>query len=97
MASPAPVAGGPSAPKIVLHGKSDCWVEVRGAGGARLFYDLVRAGQTRTIDAPGPWFVFLGYAAGVEVSVGGRVVDVPDSRRDGAKARFGLNADGTVR
>jgi cytoskeleton protein RodZ len=97
-ASPAPTAASvPAGPHITLRGKADCWVEVRGAGGVRLFYDLVRAGQTHTINGPAPWFVFLGYADGVELSVDGHPVDVPASRHEGVKARFGLNADGTVR
>lgn len=90
----APVADGP---QIVLRGKKDCWVEVRAAGGARLFYGLVRPGETHTMPGPAPWFVYLGYADGIEVAVGGRVVDIPSSRREGVKARFSLAADGTPR
>ena len=89
-----PVAGGP---QIVLRGKQDCWVEVRAAGGARLFYGLVRPGETHTMPGPAPWFIYLGYADGVELSVAGHVVDVPASRREGARARFGVAADGTLR
>jgi cytoskeleton protein RodZ len=90
----APVADGP---QIVLRGKKDCWVEVRAAGGARLFYGLVRPGETHTMPGPAPWFVYLGYADGIEVTVGGHVVDIPSSRREGVKARFSLAADGTPR
>jgi cytoskeletal protein RodZ len=90
----APVVDGP---QIVLRGKKDCWVEVRAAGGARLFYGLVRPGETHTMPGPAPWFVYLGFADGIEVSVGGHVVDVPAARREGVKARFGVSADGTPR
>lgn len=87
----------PTTAQIVLRVRSDCWVEVRGAGGVRLYYGLLKAGQTQVIDGPAPWFVFLGYAYGVDLTVAGKQVEVPESRRDGVKARFGLNADGTVR
>jgi len=102
----APLAGQPppplvaavtDGPQIVLHGKKDCWVEVRAAGGARLFYGLVRPGETHTMPGPAPWFVFLGYADGIDVSVGGHLIEVPAARREGAKARFGVTADGTLR
>jgi cytoskeleton protein RodZ len=100
--APAPVVSSatgaaPAAAQIVLRVRSDCWVEVRGAGGVRLYYGLLKAGQTQVIDGPAPWFVFLGYAYGVDLTVAGKQVEVPESRRDGVKARFGLNADGTVR
>jgi cytoskeleton protein RodZ len=96
--SPPPlVASVSDGPQIVLRGKKDCWVEVRAAGGARLFYGLVRPGETHTMPGPAPWFVFLGYADGIDVSVGGHLVEVPAARREGAKARFGLAADGTLR
>ncbi len=96
--SPPPlVAAVASGPQIVLRGKQECWVEVRAAGGGRLFYGLVRSGETHTLPGPAPWFVFLGYADGVEVSVGGHVIDIPPARREGAKARFGLGADGALR
>ncbi len=94
---PPLVASVPDGPQIVLRGKKDCWVEVRAAGGARLFYGLVRPGETHTMPGPAPWFVFLGYADGIEVSVGGHLIEVPAARREGAKARFGLAADGTLR
>ena len=109
MASPPPAAGAATVspavatavtsagPRIVLSSKADCWVEVRGSAGVRLFYGLVHAGQSHTIEGPAPWFVFFGNADAIELSVDGRSVAVPASRRDGAKARFGLNADGTVR
>ena len=94
---PPLVASVPDGPQIVLRGKKDCWVEVRAAGGARLFSGLVRPGETHTMPGPAPWFVFLGYADGIEVSVGGHLIEVPAARREGAKARFGLAADGTLR
>ena len=95
-ALPVPSRAAAGGPPVVLRSSKDCWVEVRSATGARLFYDLVRAGQTRTVSGPAPWRVFLGNAAGIEVSVAGRVAEVPASRRDGTRARFGLSADGAV-
>lgn len=75
---------------------ADCWIEVYGPAGERLLFDLARAGESRAVSGPGPWRVFVGYADGVRMSVGGRGVAIPAGRRSGATARFVVAADGAA-
>jgi len=75
---------------------ADCWVEVYGPAGERLLFDLARAGESRAVSGPGPWRVFVGYADGVRMSVGGRGIAIPAGRRSGATARFVVAADGSA-
>jgi len=89
-------AGAVRADALVLHGVHECWAEVYAADGERLFYDLVRPGETRPVAGPGPWKVFLGNADGARVTVGERVVVVPPARRAAATARFVVARDGGV-
>ncbi len=105
-AAPAPVPAAPvrraatagvvRADALVLHGVNECWAEVYAADGQRLFYDMVRPGETRPVAGPGPWKVFLGYADGVRLTVGEHPVVVPPARRAGATARFAVGRDGAV-
>ena len=90
---PAAAAAG----ALTLSASRECWAEVLDQGGMRLLYDLVRPGESRSVPGPGPWRVFLGYADGVALSVGGRTVTVPATRRAGATARFVVATDGTSR
>ena len=84
----------PAAGALTLHARGECWAEVSGPGGARLLYDLVRPGESRSVSGPGPWRVFLGFADGVVLSVGERTVTVPTARRAGMTARFVVATDG---
>jgi cytoskeleton protein RodZ len=82
---------------LVVTGLRECWVEVYAPSGARLLYDLVQAGDSRTLPGPGPWRVFLGNADGVRLSMGERVIAVPNGTRAGATARLVVTADGAVK
>ncbi len=82
--------------QFVLHGIRDCWVEVRSPAGERVFYDLVKAGQTRPVSGSGPWRVFLGVVDGIRLTVGDHDVRIPAERRSGTTARLVVTADGTV-
>jgi len=81
---------------VTIRGIRESWVEVRGADGSRLFYERVRAGEMYTAHGLGPWRIYLSDAAGVELSLGAHIVDVPQSRQSGGEARFGLRPDGTI-
>jgi Domain of unknown function (DUF4115) len=83
--------------ELVIRGNGECWVEVYGPSGARLFFDLVRDGETRRLPGPGPWRVFLGYVDAVHLSVGDRTVVIPAARRTAATARVVIATDGAVR
>ncbi len=82
---------------LVVTGLRECWVEVYAPSGARLLYDLVQAGDTRTLPGPGPWKVFLGNADGVRLSLDDRAIAVPTGTRAGGTARLVVSADGAVR
>lgn len=99
-AAPAASAVAPAAAAagaLTLSASRECWAEVLDPGGTRLLYDLVRPGESRSVPGPGPWRVFLGYADGIALSVGGRTVTVPMARRAGATARLVVATDGTSR
>ena len=85
----------PSAPgALALAFDNDCWVEVYGADGQRLFYDLGRAGETRYVPGPAPWRVILGNVDAVRVSVAGHPVAMRSVHRRGVTASFTVTADG---
>jgi cytoskeletal protein RodZ len=81
---------------LTVSGLAESWVEVYGAQGERLLYDLVEPGSTRALPGPGPWHVFVGNTEGVRLSVGSRSVAVPNARHGSGTARFLVGADGAV-
>ena len=83
--------------ELVIRGSGECWVEVYGPTGARLYFDMVRDGETRRLPGPGPWRVFLGYVDAAHLSVGDRAVVIPASRKTAATARVVIASDGAVR
>ena len=82
---------------LTLKGLRECWVEVYGPSGARLFYDLVQPGDSHALPGPGPWKVFLGNADGVQLSLEERALAVPAGVRAGATARFVVSASGAIK
>jgi cytoskeletal protein RodZ len=82
---------------LVVTGLRECWVEVYAPSGARLLYDLVQAGDSRTLPGPGPWRMFLGNADAVRLSMEERTIAVPAANRAGATARLVVMADGAVK
>lgn len=94
--APAPPSRTAGRGALEFRFSADCWIEVYGPAGERRLFDLVRAGESRAVSGPGPWTVFVGYADGVRVSIGGRSVPIPAGRRSGATARFAVAADGTA-
>jgi cytoskeleton protein RodZ len=103
LAAAAVPAGATAPPSVLPSGAAleidflgDCWVEVTGPNGARLMYDLGRAGESRALPGPGPWRVFLGSADAARLRVAGRPVPVPAANRSGVMARLVVGPDGTV-
>lgn len=82
---------------LSVKGLRECWVEVYGPNGVRLFSDLVQPGDSHALAGPGPWKVFLGNADGVELSMGDRALTVPAAVRAGATARFVVSTSGAVK
>ena len=89
--------GTPAKPGVLtVTGLQQTWVEVYGANGERLLYDLVDPGISRGLPGPGPWHVFVGNTEGVRLSVGARVVAMPPARRGGTTARLLVSGDGAA-
>lgn len=73
---------------LVLEFDEESWVEIYDAEGRPILYDLLAAGTRREINATGQLRIFLGNAAGVEVTVGGEKLDLQRYRRNDNTARF---------
>lgn len=86
-AAPAPAT--PTA-TISLNFVDDSWVEVTDATGARVFYDLGEAGQTRTVQGTPPFKVLLGYSPGVSIEYNGEAFDQSRFTSRNNVARFTL-------
>lgn len=74
----------------------DSWVEIYSAGGERLEYDLLRAGDIRTYQAEAPFSLMLGRARAVSLSLNGEPV-VYEGHERGDVVRLEITADGEVR
>jgi cytoskeleton protein RodZ len=58
--------------QIVLHAKSDAWVEVHNRQGAALMERLMRAGETWTVPEHAGLVLSTGNAGGLELLVDGK-------------------------
>lgn len=61
--------------KLVLEFNHRSWISVEGANGNTLLEGLVEADQRRVIKAQLPYHIVLGYAPGVDVTLGGRSIE----------------------
>ncbi|GMQ91188.1 MAG: DUF4115 domain-containing protein [Gammaproteobacteria bacterium] len=75
--------------KIVIHAKQSSWVDIRDAKNNKLLYETVSAGRVVTIKGVGPFNIFLGNAAGIELKFNGKKYDL-EQHRNGLVARFKL-------
>jgi len=85
-----PVPTGPQV-RLTLSFDGDCWTEVTDAGGARLFFDLGRAGREVTVSGTAPLRVLFGDYANVSLRVDGERMPIPRSGIRGQTARFSIN------
>lgn len=81
---------------LVIELLDDSWLEVYGADGQRLEYDLLRAGQRRTYSAEAPFRLLLGRANAITLTLDGQAIEFEGQDR-GDVASFELLADGVVR
>lgn len=85
----------PSAPgrhRLQLAFGGQSWTEIYDSDDNRLLFDLVKAGERRTVEGKAPFRIVLGNARVVRVELDGRPVEVtPDSLR-GSTARFTVEA-----
>lgn len=90
--APVPAAALPAADDsqrvVSIEFKNDSWVEIYDAGNRRLFFDLARAGTTRSVSGEPPLQVLLGDSEDVRVRVDGEVWPIPAEARRGKTARF---------
>ncbi|HZF17788.1 MAG TPA: RodZ domain-containing protein [Steroidobacteraceae bacterium] len=82
--------------RLRLRFLSESWAEIYDATGTRLLFDQRAANTTRTVVGVPPFRVLLGNSAGVELSINGRPVTVPDQARYGATARFRVMPGGSA-
>lgn len=68
---------------IVLNSSADAWVEVLDAGGARLYYNLVRPGNEVRITGKRPYALVIGNAPAVRLTFDGKQIDLAPLARDG--------------
>jgi cytoskeleton protein RodZ len=89
--TPSPATGAGGERVLVLTFSSDSWVEVRDAGGARLYYGLGVAGSRRNIRGVPPFEIFLGSYQGVNIELDGEAQRIPAESVRGNTARFTLS------
>ena len=75
---------------------ADSWVEVYDTTGKRLMFDQGLAGGVRAVVGAPPLRVLLGNFTGVELTLDGRRVAVPEGSHSGATARFRVMPGGTT-
>lgn len=88
--SPVTVALDKAQSKIVLHAKQSSWADIRDAKNNKLLYETVSAGRVVTIKGVGPFSIFLGNAAGIDLKFNGKKYDL-EQHRNGLVARFKLS------
>ena len=72
-----------AASDVVINSSADAWVEVLDAGGARLFYNLVRPGNEVRITGKRPYTLVIGNAPAVRLSFAGKAIDLAPLAREG--------------
>jgi cytoskeleton protein RodZ len=75
---------------------ADSWAEIYDSAGKAVFYDLGRAGSSRSFTATAPLSVTLGNAPAVTLTVNGRATALPPIPAGQTVARFKIQPDGTL-
>lgn len=76
-AAAATTAAAVTGTALVLKVAEDSWVEIRRPGAAPLISRVVKAGSTETFDIKGPSLLIVGKPAGVQASLGGAPLALP--------------------
>ncbi len=79
----------PQLSTLVLKFADDSWVEINDAQGKRLYMDVAKAGQTKTVLGEPPFKLLLGNAPAVTLEYDGEVYDHSMHDKKGV-ARFSL-------
>jgi len=88
-AVPEPATETPLLSTLALTFEQDSWIEVHDAQGKRLYMDMAKAGQSKTVEGEAPFKLLLGNAPAVTVEYNGDVYDHSKHNRKGV-ARFTL-------
>ena len=75
--------------KIVIYAKQSSWTDIRDANNNKLLYETVSAGRVVTVSGVGPFNIFLGNAAGIDLKYNGKKYNL-EQHRNGLVARFKL-------
>ena len=96
-ATPTPVPAAIAAPggEIVLSFRGESWIEIVGADGKSTERGLVGAGAQRRLRAGDVTQVTIGNIGAVDVSQGGRQLDLAPFRQANI-ARFGVSSEGVL-
>ncbi len=80
-----------------IRASADCWLEIYDADRRRLYFNLLRAGDSTSVSGRMPLRVLLGNVPGVTLEFEGRPLVVPAGLRRANTASFLLEADGAPR
>ena len=94
VADPEPVAPEPernskTLSTLVMSFADDSWVEVSDAQGKRLYMDIAKAGQSKTVAGEPPFKILFGNAPAVTLEYNGEIYDHSKHNKKGV-ARFSL-------
>jgi cytoskeleton protein RodZ len=87
-ASP-PVAAASGTGELVLRGRGESWVEISDFAGKRLYFGMLKSGQTVAVSGKPPYDLVIGNSSAVSLSFRGDPVDVRARAVNGV-ARFSL-------
>ncbi len=74
---------------LVMRFSDDSWVEVNDAQGERLYMDVAKAGQSKTVTGEPPFKMLFGNAPAVTLEYNGEIYDHSKHNKKGV-ARFSL-------
>lgn len=82
--------------RLEIRANGNSWTEVRDARGTDLFSDMLRTGDTLTIQGVAPFAVLLGDARQATASFNAQDVDLSSLIRSDNTARFRLGVEGVT-
>jgi len=92
--APSPAgSSGADGDALVLDFRDRCWAEITDAAGKVLLSGMIRTGSHEVLSGKPPYTVFLGNAPKVDVSFGGKPVDLAGATRENDTARLQIPAN----
>ncbi len=81
---------------VQLTAIADSWIEIQDATNNRLFFGLIKEGDTQKLKGKAPFRMFLGNAPAVGVQLNNRSVDISTYVRKNNVAHVTISRDGLV-